>query len=80
MSSLVLCFANDWISAKDFNRFLIEMSLIFTMAGCILFWELFVSFWTEVSGIRAQSPATNEQPWGKLYKTYSETKLRCTLK
>ena len=71
MSSLVICFAYDWISDKDFNRFLIEMSLMFTMAGCILFWELFVSFWTEVSGIRAQSPATNEQPWGKFIIYYN---------
>lgn len=65
MSFAALRFMHDRITEKEVNRIPFEMSLMFTMAASILFCELFVSFWTEVSGIRAQSPATNEQPWGK---------------
>ncbi|XP_071037315.1 neural cell adhesion molecule 2 isoform X1 [Parasteatoda tepidariorum] len=45
------------------------MSFFCTMATSILFYEIFGSLWVTVSGIRAQSPATNEQPWASILYT-----------
>ncbi|XP_054717950.1 neural cell adhesion molecule 2-like [Uloborus diversus] len=39
------------------------------MAASLIFCEFFGSFWVGVSGIRAQSPATNEQPWASILYT-----------
>lgn len=77
MSSAVCCFVDERITDKEFKTFVFEMSLLFTMAASILFWEFFASFWTEVYGIRAQSPATNEQPWGKFQNFNNDKNVCC---